>query len=110
MLNGDTRVSGVSSNLSQVQASGSVGRSAGINEPRLRETQTPGTTPRDTDRVELSMVAQTLSPFLNQLKQNPVRQELVDQIRQQIAAGVYDTPEKLDQALDAMIDDTRAGW
>jgi hypothetical protein len=31
-----------------------------------------------------------------------VRQELVDRIRREIAEGVYDTPEKWEQALDRL--------
>ncbi len=33
----------------------------------------------------------------------PVRTELVDRIRREIAAGTYDTPEKLEAALDRMV-------
>ena len=33
-----------------------------------------------------------------------VRQERIEQIRQEIADGSYDTPEKLDAALDKFLD------
>jgi hypothetical protein len=34
----------------------------------------------------------------------PIRQELVDRVRREIAAGTYDTPEKLEVALERMLD------
>jgi negative regulator of flagellin synthesis FlgM len=34
-----------------------------------------------------------------------IRQDRVDSIRAQIAAGTYDTPEKLDIALDRLLDE-----
>ena len=34
-----------------------------------------------------------------------VRQEQVDAIREQIAAGTYETPEKLDKAVDRLLDE-----
>ncbi len=34
----------------------------------------------------------------------PIRRELVDRIRKEIAAGTYDTEEKWDAALDRMLD------
>ena len=39
------------------------------------------------------------------LKNLPVRQELVDSVRQQIAQGTYDTPEKLDAAINELLSD-----
>lgn len=36
-----------------------------------------------------------------------VRHELVSQIRQQIADGTYETPEKLSRALDGLLDEIR---
>lgn len=34
----------------------------------------------------------------------PIRQELVERVRREIAAGAYDTPEKWDAALDCLLD------
>jgi negative regulator of flagellin synthesis FlgM len=66
------------------------GRSAGVERP----------TTRPSDRVELSDRARLLSK-LAALPE--IRQDLVDGIRALIAAGTLDTPERLDEALDAMI-------
>lgn len=35
----------------------------------------------------------------------PIRTGLVDRVRREIASGTYDTPDKLDAALDRMIDE-----
>jgi len=33
----------------------------------------------------------------------PLRQDLIERVRREIAAGVYDTPEKWEQALDRLL-------
>lgn len=56
----------------------------------------------DADRVEVSDMAR----FLSKLKELPeVRQDVVDRVRREIAAGTYDTPERLDAALDGLLQD-----
>jgi negative regulator of flagellin synthesis FlgM len=64
-------------------------------------TTEDATARRGSDRVEVSQMAL----YLNKLRTLPIRQDLVDSVRQQIAQGTYDTPEKLEAALNAMIDD-----
>lgn len=108
-MNGESRIGGISEGVSGI---GSIGRLAGVSEPRVRDTQVtpPGQINRGEDKVELSTEAQVLAPWLEKLKQIPaVRQDLVDQIRTQIASGSYDTAEKLNAALDGMIDETTNG-
>jgi negative regulator of flagellin synthesis FlgM len=61
-------------------------------------------TPRD--RVEISPLGQMLDG-ISRLPE--IRHEKVEAIRQQIAAGVYETPEKLELALDRLLDELR-GW
>jgi negative regulator of flagellin synthesis FlgM len=56
---------------------------------------------RGADRVEVSPVA----TYLSKLKNLPIRQDLVDSVRGQIADGTYDTPEKLDAAVNELISD-----
>ena len=57
---------------------------------------------RGGDRVELSDQARLLS----KLKQLPeIREGLVHSVKAQIEAGSYDTPERFDTAINAMIDD-----
>ncbi len=57
---------------------------------------------RGGDEVELSSRARLLS----KLKDLPdVRQDLVDQVRSEIEAGTYETPEKVDAAVEALLQD-----
>jgi hypothetical protein len=44
-----------------------------------------------------------MAVYLNKLKNLPIRQDLVDSVRQQISQGTYDTPEKLDAALNELL-------
>lgn len=54
---------------------------------------------RSPDRVEVS----ELSMYLSRLKDLPaVREDLVASVRKQIAEGTYETPEKLDAAIDQL--------
>lgn len=50
---------------------------------------------RPGDHVEVSSMAN----FMNKLRNLPIRQSLVDDVRRQIAAGTYETPDKLDAAV-----------
>jgi anti-sigma28 factor (negative regulator of flagellin synthesis) len=57
---------------------------------------------RGDDRVEVSDAAR----FLAKMNAMPeIRAELVDRVRGEIARGTYDTPERFDLAVDAMIDE-----
>ena len=69
------------------------------SQPPAKPTpQTPGTA----DQVEISPIAQLLS----RAAQLPdIRQEKVELVRQQIAAGVYETPEKLAAAIDRLLEE-----
>lgn len=55
---------------------------------------------RGEDRVEVSALAQSLSR-LNQ--EPPVRQDLIDRVRAEIEAGTYDTPERVDGAVERIL-------
>jgi negative regulator of flagellin synthesis FlgM len=58
------------------------------------------------DHVEISPLGQ----MLDGIAQLPdIRHEKVAEIRQQIADGAYETPEKLDVALDRLLDEFH-GW
>jgi len=63
-----------------------------------------GISGRAPDQVEVSVMA----TYLGKLAQLPtIRRDLVASVRDQIAAGTYDTPEKLDSALGEMMRDLR---
>lgn len=57
---------------------------------------------RPSDRVELSDRARLLSKLIGL---PDIRTELVDRVRSEIAAGTYDTPERLEGALTGLIED-----
>jgi negative regulator of flagellin synthesis FlgM len=65
------------------------------------DVQAPATTSRAGDTVEIGNVQHLLS----QLKTNDIRVDKVADIKAQIAAGTYETDEKLDGAIDKMLDD-----
>lgn len=64
--------------------------------------QAPSPPSRGRDEVELSQTAR----LLGKLHELPdIRPELVQRIRDEIAEGSYDTDEKLDAAVDKLIDE-----
>jgi negative regulator of flagellin synthesis FlgM len=57
---------------------------------------------RDADRVEVSPLAN----YLNLLREiEPYRPGLVERVREEIGAGSYDTPERIDLAVDTLFDE-----
>ncbi|MEM7630137.1 MAG: flagellar biosynthesis anti-sigma factor FlgM [Planctomycetota bacterium] len=59
---------------------------------------------RDADVVQVSSTAR----FLEVLKKNPIREELVNRVKREIEAGTYETPEKMQSAIDEMMTDEGA--
>jgi negative regulator of flagellin synthesis FlgM len=58
------------------------------------------------DHVEISPLGQMLDG-IDRLPE--IRYEKVAEVRRQISAGIYETPEKLDVALDRLLDEL-SGW
>jgi negative regulator of flagellin synthesis FlgM len=75
-----------------------------INAPhfanRAQGSQPPAANPA-VDRVEISPAAEAA---VKASEAGGVRHELVNVIRSQIAAGTYDTPEKMDIAMERLLD------
>lgn len=73
-----------------------------------KRSSSGGDTPvatRGDDRVELSEQAR----LLNKLKQLPeIREGLINSVKAQIDAGNYDTDERFDTAINALLDDLGA--
>jgi negative regulator of flagellin synthesis FlgM len=59
----------------------------------------PGST---VDRVEISPAAQAAAAAA---ESGDIRHSLVDRIRAEIASGSYETPQKLDAAVDRLLDE-----
>ena len=69
---------------------------------RAAEASDTADSTRPADSVELSQTAQLLA----KLAELPdVREDLVQRVRAEIAAGTYETDEKIDAALEALIED-----
>ena len=63
---------------------------------------TPAAATQPADKVELSTAAQLLGKIA---RLPDIRQELVDHVRTQIELDSYETPEKVDAAIDAVAED-----
>jgi negative regulator of flagellin synthesis FlgM len=77
----------------------------GANAPHITQRgqasqQTP--TGRAVDRLDISPAAEAAAQIA---ESGEVRQDLVNQIRAEIAAGTYETPAKLDAALERLLDE-----
>jgi len=76
-----------------------------INAPHSARVSPPAErtfSPQIQDEVSISDAAR----LAEQVRQMPeIRQELVDRIRAQIASGSYETPEKLDLAVERLLDE-----
>lgn len=72
------------------------------SQPVQKQVPTEGAArPAARDRVELS----GMSHMLKALKTNDVRADMVSSIKAQIEAGTYETDEKIDGAVDRLIDE-----
>jgi negative regulator of flagellin synthesis FlgM len=74
---------------------------------RLQPQGQPTATPRSSapiDQLDLSSSASRLDASSSVSGGGDIRIDRVAELRRQIASGNYDTPEKLDLALDRMLD------
>jgi negative regulator of flagellin synthesis FlgM len=78
----------------------------GINAPHAPFGKQPAADTAKTvatgDRVEISPAAEAA---IRAAEAGGIRHDLVSRIRSEIAAGTYETPEKLDAALERLIDE-----
>jgi negative regulator of flagellin synthesis FlgM len=89
-----------SGSVSGSTGAGAVGRAEarGVSPGAEQASSSPAR--RGEDRVELSDAARLLAK-LQGLPE--IRQELVDRVRAEIEAGTYETPELIDQTIEAML-------
>lgn len=79
-------------------------RSAGVS--KAPEVLCVRTAPPSAATLEVRVQTGQLARWIEQVRQTPpVREELVQQIKAEIAAGTYETPEKLGIAIERMLDD-----
>ena len=88
----------------QIQGTNRIHSPQGINAPHF-STKTAGTgstgAAGKADRVEISPAA---NAAIAAAEGGKVRTDLVNQIRGQIAAGTYDTPDKMNAAMERLLD------
>ena len=88
----------------QIQGTNRIHSPQGINAPHF-STKTAGTQSTGAagkaDRVEISPAA---NAAIEAAEGGRVRTDLVNLIRNQIAAGTYDTPEKMNIAMERLLD------
>ena len=73
-----------------------------VTERPEQSKQAPASDKDNTDKVEVSEVAR----YMSKLREvPPVRRQLVDAIREQIARGTYENPEMIDAAVESLIED-----
>lgn len=91
--------------LHQAHAPQSVDRAQSAAASSVSETSNDQTTAA-ADQLDLSPEAQALSQSqsIDASGTGEIRMEKVAAIRQAIADGVYETPEKMSQALDRLLD------
>jgi negative regulator of flagellin synthesis FlgM len=89
----------------QIQGPASVHGVHKVNAPHHQPaapSQRPEGTTTGGDKLEISAAAQAAADIA---EGGEIRLDRVAQIRQQIAQGAYETPEKLDLALERLLDD-----
>lgn len=89
--------------LGRPDATGPIGYDASAR-PRRVNDATPTAVSRGTDRVDVSSEARDAT-VLARLRDLPVRADTVDAARALIADGNYDSEERIDAAIDAILGD-----
>lgn len=91
-----------------IQGASSIHGPQAVNAPHGRvanATSAPASTPRSADEVNISSAAQA-ADLVNLVRQLPdVRADRVAELRQQIAAGGYDSEERISAALERFLDE-----
>ncbi len=90
----------------QIHGSSHVHGAQKISAPHYQQQAGPPTRPTGTspggDKLDISPVAQIAA---DQVETGGVRADRIAQIRREIAQGSYETPEKLDAALERLLDE-----
>jgi negative regulator of flagellin synthesis FlgM len=76
-----------------------------INQPIEQQTPQEARPVSPTDELELSSVDSASAASAEVELQGQFRAQRLEQIRQQIEAGTYETPEKLDAAVNRMLEE-----
>jgi negative regulator of flagellin synthesis FlgM len=78
----------------------------GVSAPHAKSIATPPASARQSIDTNDTLEISSQGAIASRLGEIPdIRHDRVAAIRQQIAEGTYETPEKLDAALDALLDE-----
>ena len=92
----------------EIHGPGGLGGPSPVSQPRpVQQPHDPGSPaplPREADEVEISEMGRLLDD-LSGLPE--IRRERVDEVRRAIEAGTYETSEKLDVAVERLLDELR---
>lgn len=92
----------------EINGPGAVGGSSPVSQPRpVQQPQDPGSQaprPSETDEVEISEMGRLLDDLSGH---SEIRKERVAEVRRAIEAGTYETPEKLNLAVEKLLDEFR---
>jgi anti-sigma28 factor (negative regulator of flagellin synthesis) len=87
--------------MSQVNSVGNSIPIQQVKSPVLPRTEAEGVVASSSDKLELSGV----SHLLKTLKSNDIRTDKVASVRAQIEAGTYENDDKMNVAIDRLLDD-----
>jgi len=88
------------SSINSIGGSNPINKIVSTPAAKTAPAEAPKSTNR-TDKLELSNV----NALMSQLKANDIRVDKVAEIKAQIAAGTYETDDKLNAAADKLLDD-----
>jgi negative regulator of flagellin synthesis FlgM len=86
----------------QIYGAGHVHGPQGLQGPHWNRPAAPAATPQQVDQVDISAAAEAA---IRAAETGDVRADLVARVRSEIAAGMYETPAKLDSALERLLDE-----
>lgn len=89
------------STINPLGGSNPIYRPTAISKPAPKPAAAEAYSPNNVDRLELSNVDR----LMTQLKTNDVRWDKVNEIKAMIANGTYETDERVDGAIDKLLDE-----
>lgn len=92
----------------EIHGPGALGGPSPVSQPRpVQQPHDPGASAplaSPADEVEISEMGKRLDDLSGH---SEIRKERVDEVRRAIEAGTYETPEKLDLAIERLLDELR---
>lgn len=77
----------------------------GLNGPHFNRTNGTPTGKSAAGPADLLDISAAAEAAVKAVENGEIRSDLVARVRNEIAAGTYETPEKLDAALDRLLDE-----